>query len=233
MVGYEMGRHVNQPQRDAILKRCYNLFQLDGCDSLTTRQIADECGMSRALLYMYYHKKGDICVEIFNRMQDDLHSFLDARIDLRVPEKGYGAYYFPMLMGTLDRRNLLSVFLNIQRDSELLHKVTYCMYELDNREFAAENLDEFGVGVFIMMGAFSQLLQCREKGILRQPLSDMVYTVLEVYYRYMGLKEKEIKAIFQRSRQFVSDGLIGEFIAFHEREYRYDEPDEDRPGDGS
>ena len=65
-------------KRQAILRRSARLFARHGFSGASIGMIADECGMSKALMYHYYGSKDDVLNDLLTRHLQDLVDAVEA-----------------------------------------------------------------------------------------------------------------------------------------------------------
>lgn len=97
-------------KRKAILDQCARLWADTGYDRTSMSQLAEACGISKALLYHYYQSKDDLLFDIIDTHLRDVIAMLDEADD-------------PLLPPEKRLRLLIGALLEAYRDSDADHKV--------------------------------------------------------------------------------------------------------------
>ena len=58
----------HEKRRKEILQKSLDVFVEEGYEDVTFQKIADRCGITRTTLYIYFHNKYDIFIEIIKEL---------------------------------------------------------------------------------------------------------------------------------------------------------------------
>jgi TetR/AcrR family transcriptional regulator, fatty acid metabolism regulator protein len=110
---------VDDNKKDQIRKAALAVFARRGFHETTVAEIAQEAGIAKGTIYLYYASKEELLIAIFRRYIDGMLDFVDGLIDsaLSVPDilsafVGKQTDLFreePDLMRVLSRRSLLAL----------------------------------------------------------------------------------------------------------------------------
>jgi TetR/AcrR family fatty acid metabolism transcriptional regulator len=110
---------VDDTKKDQIRKAALAVFARRGFHETTVAEIAQEAGIAKGTIYLYYASKEEILIAVFRRYIDGMLDFVDGLLDsaLSVPDilsafVGKQTDLFreePDLMRVLSRRSLLAL----------------------------------------------------------------------------------------------------------------------------
>jgi AcrR family transcriptional regulator len=121
--------------RERILDVALELFNEQGYDKTSLREIAEQLGVTKAALYYHFEKKEDILLELHLRLHElgrSLLDRLDALDDERQVVRAWPALLDQLIDEALANRDLFRFH---QRNERALHALT------DNERHRAENDD--------------------------------------------------------------------------------------------
>lgn len=211
-----MGRKVNLEQRTNILKTSYKLFLEYGCDNVTTRMIAEQCGLKRALLHHYFNKKEEIILGVYLDISKEAIAYFKRTLsEEQLSNMDVGLFlllYYEMMQIT---PNYADINLTIYRDARLLNKLV---------EFAQEHHDFYGsapysekkkLGMFMFAGSLSQLILLYFDKKLSMPLREVVNFALRSYYFYLGKSFDESQQLIDSINNIITEQYVKDFITHY------------------
>jgi AcrR family transcriptional regulator len=73
-----MGKETTADKRIQILNNAARLFVASGCNAISMREIAEECGISKAALYYHFTDKEALILAIFENYLDEIDLLMQA-----------------------------------------------------------------------------------------------------------------------------------------------------------
>ena len=210
-----IGRKKNLAQRVTIIKTAYQLFVEEGYENVTTKQVADTCGMAHSLLHYYYPTKSDLLTDIINTMIAKLHSYIAAEgVDLMDRLYVYGLFNRLFFESVSVNRKLLGIYQAALTDGDVLRRWT--KYAVD--KFAllpADATEKAKLAPYILSGSMGQILPLYAETEIHLELRETVNLALDVFYSVNSLTKAWIHAtvglIDRRMTQPFIRGFLTEF----------------------
>jgi len=210
-----MGRKKNLGQRVAIIKTAYRLFEEEGFENVTTKQVADACGMAHSLLHYYYPTKSDLLTDIVNTMIAKLHSYIAAEgVDLTDKLYVYGLFTRLFFEAASVNRKLLGIYQAALIDGNVLRRWT--KYAVDKIAlYAPDSQEKAKLAPYILSGSMGQILPLYVDTEVHMELRETLNLALEVFYTVNGLTRAWIHATIgiidrRMTAQFIR-GFLEEF----------------------
>jgi len=212
-----LSRQPNIVQREAIIRASYTLFLENGYEAVTTRRIAEECGISRSLLHHYYNKKEEIILEVFGWIASKLSEFWFSKTSMSDRMPGYGVYGANILLRIGDHRSGMErLFVDIARDGDLTIQFILNLMKATKRIDNEKLVTNEDIGSFIFFNTFMHLILLRDKDLIEASTQQIIDMSLRTHYLYIGYTEDFIKDTFTRVKQINIDAYIIEFIEYYE-----------------
>lgn len=215
-----MGRPLNKDKRSHILKVAYQMYGEYGCENVTTRQLAEACNVSRALLHHYYSTMNELNLQIIVRIQNSLREYLESRLPIRYQDVGFGFFYKFMLLEVFKKCKLFQAYLNIQLDADMLWRMqTESFIGVDNRNYGPELFNRHLIADGLNNSTIAQLTRCKERGLLHYSDREIIGIGFKTYFAFMDVPRERYEAVQKQAEQFVNEEWVDEFIRFYEREF--------------
>lgn len=211
-----MGRTKNLEQRENIIRTTYLLCCQSGYEKVTTRYIAEQCNISRALLHYYFPKKNAITIEILKKMQDHLTVFIGETFNIHMDNLTFGIYCPAILLKVLHQKNLFTMFIQTCDDPTLLNELIMDQYSLGYVYDDKHYINKIGKGMFIFMGIYMQLNRCRECGLIEDSILEIEDLTQQLRYLYLGWDPQKIADTIADVNKHVTPELINTFIDYYE-----------------
>lgn len=211
-----MGRTKNVEQRENIIRNTYLMCCKLDYEKVTTRYIADQCNISRALLHYYFPKKNTISIEILKKIQDYLTIFIGETFNIHMDNLAFGIYCPAIFLKVLHRKNLFEMFLQTCDDPTLLNELIMDQYSLGYVYDDKHYINKIGKGMFIFMGIYMQLNRCRKCGLIEDSISEIENITQHLRYVYLGWDSKKIADTIEDVNQHVTPEIISSFIEYYE-----------------
>jgi AcrR family transcriptional regulator len=218
-----MAKKMNMEQRKKIIKISFALFIEDGYEKVTTRTIAEKCGMQRALLHHYYNKKEKILLEVYIIITTKLIGFLrknlsKEQMDLLVLGAFFRVYYEMMSIKPL----YANIYMSIYENAKLLNTMIKYSFKI-YRDYGWEKpfAEEKRLGLFMLAGSFSQMVLLYYNGDLTMTSHEVINYTMERFYLSKGLSPKEARRRIDLVDSLVTKEYVQDFIACLEHEMHY------------
>jgi len=211
-----MGRKKNDSQRHEIIKVSYRLFMEGDYESITTRKIAEECGIERALLHYYFNKKEDIAIRIMVAVVACIYDFLLEECEVEnKSESIMGLYYYIFLSALEKEKGLKRIYIMMLGSACLLVEAIHEAFKGEGKSVPLiENKNE-EIAFIIANGSMSQLLIHSSRGDLDLDSKEIIQTMVRVHYLYLGKSEKDIARRWKVITQTVDSKLIEKFVEYY------------------
>jgi AcrR family transcriptional regulator len=132
-----MGRKYSHENRYKIIKASFALFLEHGYSDVTTRMIADACGIQRSLLHHYYQKKEQILLDVYLDICRVISEYCRNTLNREQFEIVDVNMFFRIIYEVMHiRPQYKNIYMTIYRDATLLYKIL---------DFAVTNNDFFGM----------------------------------------------------------------------------------------
>ena len=213
-----MGRKKNLAQRVNIIKTAYHLFLEEGYDTVTTKQVAEACGIAHSLLHYYYPTKSDLLTDIVNTMIAKLHSYLlQQEIDLADKLLVYGLFNRLLFETLVINRKLFGIYQAALTDGEVLRRWTKYAVEKLGLHSSGEVSEKAKIAPYMLSGSMGQILLLYIDFEIELEFRETVNLALESFYTANGLTRAWIHAtiglIDRRMTQPFIRGFLNEFAA--------------------
>ncbi|MCL2568616.1 MAG: TetR/AcrR family transcriptional regulator [Oscillospiraceae bacterium] len=207
-----MGRKKNLTQRVTIIKTAYQLFLDQGYENVTTKQVADACGMAHSLLHYYYPTKSDLLTDIINTMIAKLHSYIAAEgVDLSDKLYVYGLFNRLFFESVGMNPKLLGIYRAALTDGEVLRRWT--KFAVDKLALLpADAPEKARLAPYILGGSMGQILPLYVDGELTMELRECINLSLEVFYSVNGLARAWIHATIGLIDRRMTQPFIRTFL---------------------
>lgn len=214
-----MGRKFNEEQRKEIVRTAIVLFKKNGYSDVTTRQIADACGMNRSLLYHYYPQKEDIGTTIVCTMMDCGVQFLKSYVPITYPELGFSLYFHRLIFGAMEKTGILeNIYIEIcSEPNAVINIIQHLMKsykDVAGMQLFSHNTEyvkKVNMGIYTIIGTVNQLFQCKKYGLIQLSNDDIIVFALKNYFLYMD-EMFDVSKMTAHSKMVITDDLIQKFI---------------------
>ena len=207
-----IGRKKNYDQRTRIIKAAYEEFVQHGYDQVPLHQIAAHCEMSASLVQHYFPKKEDIVIGVFYDLLAKVSDYME---DILPPQQGNefrcGFFYCLFYEVLVHHDGLINIYSTISSNSRLLGKATANVISKPKRILKNATPNE-NLGLYILNGTLSQIMQLYLDGALEYTLRDAVCVSLRVYYKFIGFRDSQIRQVFNEIEELLTDEVIDTFI---------------------
>ena len=210
-----MSRAPNIELQKSIIRTAYLLYSEKGYDKITTRQLADSCGISRSLLYHYFNTKAALCSEIFLKIRAMVTEYLNQCLDFHYPDPSFGAYRNGLIMKICLRKNIITALSNVKESPELLQAMLG-ITSLNCDEVRERKLNRVELGRMLLYAILQQLLVCKEEGLLDISYWQAFQNAQASYYILMGYDQIGAERILSAANTFLTDALVKDCITFYE-----------------
>jgi AcrR family transcriptional regulator len=212
-----MGRKYSYENRQKIIKASFSLFLDYGYLEVTTRMIADSCGIQRSLLHHYYQKKEqifldvylDICREINKYCHDTLTS---EQIDVLDVNMFFRIIYEIMSI----KPKYKNIYMPIYRDAALLYKIL--AFSVDNNDFLYSRpfSQEKQLAMFMLSGSMSQMVLLYENNAVEMSSRELIDYAMQGYYFYLGFSKAKTRNLVEQTNKIVTEKYVLGFITYYE-----------------
>ena len=208
-------------QRERILSHSYHMFLDSDYRKVTTRGIAEACGMERSLLHHYYNTKDKIVLDIFISITHSGMQFLHERLDRELLIEGTFYAYSKVFFLALERNNrLINLYRVLLKDAQLITDLIKDAF-INGRGFLAYMVPQKEViGMAMAMGSMAHLLLGRYDGLFQLTVNEAVNMSVDNYYIYQGLSKSKLNAMKMRVDAAIDDQLVDEFIENFEKNFK-------------
>ena len=210
--GHTMGRKKNLAQRVTIIKTAYQLFIEKGYENVTTKQVAEACGMAHSLLHYYYPTKSDLLTDIISTMIAKLHSYIAAQgVDLSDKLYVYGLFNRLFFESLSVNRKLLGIYQAALIDGDVLRRWT--KYAVDKLALhPPEAPEKARIAPYVLAGSMGQILPLYVEGEIDMELREAINLALDVFYSVNGLTKAWIHATIGLIDRRMTQPFIREFL---------------------
>jgi AcrR family transcriptional regulator len=218
MVRCILGRKSNIKQRCTIIKTAYRLFLEYGYKKLTTRAIADACGIQRSLLSHYFDKKEKILLEVYLDIIREIEDYCRLTLseeDLQMLDVIIVFQMFYEMMNMEPRYK--NIYIPVYMDPKLLNQAL--CFAIDNHDYFSMPAftEQKKLGLFIISGSMSQLILLYENGRFDITNRNLINFAMRGYYLYLGLSPKKTQKIIERTNSILTKSYVLEFIQYYEK----------------
>jgi AcrR family transcriptional regulator len=220
-----MPKKKNMEQRTKIIKTSFSLFIQNGYEKVTTRAIAEKCGMQRALLHHYYAKKETILFEVYLSISEKVVAYLhntlsDAQMEMLMAGSFFRLYYEMMSIKPL----YANIYMNIYENTRLLNTTLSYMFNHPIKFGLGKSLSEqTRLDAFSLCGSLSQLVLLYYNGELNMTPRDVVNYAMKHHYLSLGITPDEAQDRINFVDSFVTKEYVLNFITYLENEMQYTE----------
>ncbi|MDR1900045.1 MAG: TetR/AcrR family transcriptional regulator [Treponema sp.] len=209
---------MNNEQRRTIIKTAYRLFLEYGYDKLTTRVLADACGMQRSLLSHYFDKKENILLAVYLDIIREIENYCRLTLSEKQIQTLDVIMVFHMFFRMMDADpRYKNIYMPVYMDPRILNRAL-C--------FAVDNNDFFGmpaiteqkkISMFIISGSMSQLMLLCENGRLNMNIRNLINFAMEGYYLHLGFGPKKTQKIVAQVNKILTKSYVLRFIVYYEK----------------
>lgn len=193
-----MARSKNNELRQKILSVAFEMFYEDGVDGVLMKDVAEKCDISVSLLHHYFRRKEDMLIHIFYDMVYKTYCFVSQELSPDLSDKKeytvvfYG-YFFQLFYDILTRENnkLLEIYTAVLYNASLLKNATDFAIDLLAELPELTNTPEKRLGIYIMNGSLSQLVNIYLNNPLSSHMYDLVNNLLRSYYASIGFDSEQ------------------------------------------
>ncbi|MDR2049467.1 MAG: TetR/AcrR family transcriptional regulator [Treponema sp.] len=212
-----MGRKYSHENRYKIIKASFSLFLEHGYPNVTTRMIADACGIQRSLLHHYYQKKEQILLDVYLDICRAIYAYCLNALNREQFETLDVNIFFRIIYEVMQIRPVYkNIYMTIYRDATLLYKIL---------SFAVDNNDFFGLppfsqekkrAVFMVCGSLSQLVLLYEAKAVEMSARDLINYAMHGYYFHLGFNKAKTQHFIDRVNEIITEKYVLGFIAYYE-----------------
>ena len=208
-----IGRKKNLAQRVTIIKTAYRLFIEEGYENVTTKQVADACGMAHSLLHYYYPTKSDLLTDIVSTMIAKLLSYVSAQgVDLTDKLYVYGLFNRLFFESVTMNRKLLGIYQAALTDGNVVRRWT--KYAVEKVGLHPPDASEkVKLAPYILSGTMGQILPLYVDTEVHMELREAVNLGLDVFYSVSGLTKAWIHATIGLIDRRMTQPFIRDFLA--------------------
>lgn len=217
-----MGRHINYEQREIIKKVSFEMFLEYGYDNVTTRNIAEKCEITRALLHYYYNKKEILLIDIYLNLVREANVYFLETLSAEQFENLDVGMFFKLFFGMIDiKPSYNNIYLPIYRDVNLIHSMLNSTVEnydffLADKPFS----DKKRLAMFAISGIFSQLILLLINKKLDMTTKEVVEYAMKGYYFYLGMDVEESQKLLDYMDSQINEAYIRKFIRIFEEKMK-------------
>jgi AcrR family transcriptional regulator len=212
-----MGRKYSHENRYKIIKASFSVFLEYGYSDVTTRMIADACGMQRSLLHHYYQKKERILLDVYLDICRAIYEYCHNTLNREQFEILDVNMFFRIIYEVMQiRPHYKNIYMTIYRDAALLN--TFLGFAVDNNDFFGMHpfSPEKKRAVFMVSGSMSQLVLLYEAKAVEMSARDLVNFAMRGYYFYLGFNKAKTQHFIDQVNEIVTEKYVSGFIAYYE-----------------
>jgi predicted transcriptional regulator len=169
-----MAKKVNKTSKEEIKLKAFELMAKQGVQSISMRQIADACGVSKPMLYYYFKDKDDLLFQMIKERVDGVNKTLAQGLkedlslqnifEILFNSHSFGASDFKKTSSFLihlsvyvqGNKSLENKLLTIRKDAnESIHNVLNLQYK--KGRLTKKNKE---IGYYLVLAIFSFLSMC-------------------------------------------------------------------------
>ena len=191
-----MSKKENKTSKEEIKLKAFKLMAKQGVQSVSMRQIAQSCGVSKPMLYYYFKDKDDLLFQMIKDRIDDVSKSLNNGIkqDLSL-QNLFEILFYSHSLGRSDFKETssflihLSVYVrgNKNLENRLLNirkEANKSIYDILNLQYKKGRLTKKNkeIGYYLILAIFSFLSMCSvDKSIKvdKNLISDMTSSILK------------------------------------------------------
>lgn len=191
-----MAKKENKTSKEEIKLKAFELMAAQGVQSVSMRQIASACGVSKPMLYYYFKDKDDLLFQMIKERVDGVNKSLNQGIkkDLSL-KKIFETLFYSHSLGSSDFKKTssflihLSVYVqgNKSLENRLLSirkEANKSIYDVLNLQYKKGRLTKKNkeLGYYLILAVFSFLSMCSvDKSIKidKNLISDMTSVILK------------------------------------------------------
>jgi len=213
-----MANKVNKEMRMRILRESYHMFMHKKYDEVTTRDIADVCGLSRSNLHYYYNKKEEILLDILSAISKQLYVYFFEKNSFYRFGEEYQLYFIQLSFGHGKKRpGLEALFWELFNDTEMMYKYILSLNYFEKKGGLDLN-DKQDVGVLVFYGTLSQLATLRRNGAIQSNMYELTNMAYRAKMAYEGSSEEDMARIFEKIAVIDLPSEIDAFTAYYEEQ---------------
>lgn len=191
-----MAKKENKTSKEEIKLKAFELMAAQGVQSVSMRQIASACGVSKPMLYYYFKDKDDLLFQMIKERVDGVNKSLNQGLkkDLSL-KKIFETLFYSHSLGSSDFKKTssflihLSVYVrgNKTLENKLLNirkEANKSIYDVLNLQYKKGRLTKKNkeLGYYLILAVFSFLSMCSvDKSIKidKNLISDMTSVILK------------------------------------------------------
>jgi AcrR family transcriptional regulator len=212
-----MGRKYSYENRHKIIKTAFSLFLEYGYPDVTTRMIADACGIQRSLLHHYYQKKEQILLDVYLDICRAINEYSRNTLNREQLEVLDVNMFFRVIYEVMHvQPKYTKIYMTIYRDAALLNKVL--SFSVDNSDFFGMSpfSPEKKLAMFMVSGSLSQLVLLYEAKATEMSARDLVNFAMRSYYFYRGFNETKTQNFIDQVNKIITKEYVLGFISYYE-----------------
>ena len=191
-----MAKRENKTSKEEIKLKAFELMAKQGVQSVSMRQIADACGVSKPMLYYYFKDKDDLLFQMIKERVDAVNKSLKQGLNKDLSLQNiFETLFHSHSLGTSDFKKTssflihLSVYVrgNKSLENKLLNirkEANKSIYDVLNLQYRKGRLTKKNkeTGYYLILAVFSFLSMCSvDKSIKidKNLISDMTSVILK------------------------------------------------------
>ncbi|MDR1587527.1 MAG: TetR/AcrR family transcriptional regulator [Treponema sp.] len=212
-----MGRKYNYEQRRHIIKTAVALFLEKGYDKVTTRMIAQACGMQRALLHHYFNKKEtillDVTMDIIRKINDHGRLTLSPGQMAIMDVNMFFLIFYGMM--SIDPR-YKNIFNAIYHNARILNMLLRSI--INDKEVLGSSTftEQKKFAIFVVNGSMAQMILFSESDGFPMTDQELINFMMRGYYFYLGVSEDEARQMIDLASKIVTKPYVRKFIRYYE-----------------
>jgi len=207
-----VGRKKNLGQRVTIIKTAYRLFLERGYDAVTTKEVAEACGIAHSLLHYYYPAKRDLLTDIVNTMIAKLHSYMaQQEVDLTDKLYSYGLFNRLFFEALSINRKLWGIYQPALTDGQILRR--WVRYAVEKFALTGpDSAEKAKLAPYMLGGSMGQILLLYIDFEIELELRETVNHALEAFYGSTGIAKAWIHATIGLIDRRITPPFVRDFL---------------------
>lgn len=210
--------------RDMIIRESYKLFVRDGYSAVTTRTIAEACGLQRANLHYYYNKKSSILLDILTTINSELKIYFYTSFPVWEMRMAFVIYYLYMSFGASEETCALQMLSwELFEDTDLMQEFIRSAPHFTRKgELCFNELTEKDTAVLVFYGTLSQLAHLRMKGWTNMSMREVIDRSVRAFFLYLGESSDNIDRMIEDLKEYDVSASVLKFIEHYEQKFGWD-----------
>lgn len=212
-----MVRSKNLAKRNEIVKSAYRLFGMKGYENVIIREIAEDAGISKALVQHYFGKKSEILELMLREMLEQSFQYIDELLGTRVTIYHRLSVYANLFFSAGEKQpHLNKLIKSICSDRDLLESWILIVHEwlhrlkLEEMNVISEKKLHTALA-FAMAGGTQILLYPKEWESSVQEISELM---VSSFMRNLNRETREIGDVLEQTQLLLRQMDVGEFHQF-------------------